>query len=168
MNQVRQKNNIDADKYKKEIKVYIEKINLMNNQIQKLTIANNNLNKQIQSHNIQNNSNTNIISLYQRIEELNKRIEDLNEQIKRYPFALEKDEKMLSVIFASSSFNYSMICKNTDTINKLEGELYQIYPELAETNNYFLYKGEVASRIKKLKDLGVKNGEIISINQHEE
>ena len=47
MNQVRQKNNIDADKYKKEIKVYIEKINLMNNQIQKLTIANNNLNKQI-------------------------------------------------------------------------------------------------------------------------
>ena len=75
---------------------------------------------------------------------------------------------MLSVIFASSSFNYSMICKNTDTINKLEGELYQIYPELAETNNYFLYKGEVASRIKKLKDLGVKNGEIILINQHEE
>ena len=99
---------------------------------------------------------------------LYKKIEDLNEKLSRYPFKLEKDEKIISVIFASASITYSAVCKNTDTINKLEPELYEKYPELSETNNYFLYKGTVANRFKKFEELKFKNGDIIIINQQED
>ena len=75
---------------------------------------------------------------------------------------------MLSVILATASFNYSMIFKNTDIIDRLEGELYQKYPELAETNNYFLFKGIDANKFKKFEDFGFENGEAILINQHED
>ena len=44
---MRQKNNFVDGKYKKEIKAYIEKIKLMNNQFQKLTSDNNILKNKI-------------------------------------------------------------------------------------------------------------------------
>ena len=165
--QLQQKNNTDIEKYNTEIKSYIDKIELMNNNIQKLSSENNSLKNKIKSNNSQNNSEE-IISLYKRNEELNKRVDDLNEKLKRYPFILEKDEKILSIIFACSSFHYSIICKNTDTIHKLETELYKKYPEFSETNNYFLCKGDVAKKFKTLEELKLKNGDIIIIKQQED
>ena len=82
------------------------------------------------NNNSQNNSDE-IFKLYKKIAKLNEKIEDLNEKLSRYPFILEKDEKILSVIFASSSITYSIVCKNTDTIHKLEPELYEKFPELS-------------------------------------
>ena len=154
-----QEHNINIEKYKKEIETYIDKIDEMNNKINTLSLENNNLKEEIKKINTLNNSDE-IVRLY-------KKIEELNEQIKRYPFTLEKGEKILSVIFMSISqkVNYSMFCKNTDSIYKLEGELYKAFPELAETNNYFLCKGTVVNRFKKFEDLKFKNGDIIIINQ---
>ena len=150
INQLKQEHNTDIQKYKKELKVYIDRNEILNNQIKKLSLDNTNLKEEIEKVNIQNKSDE-IIRLY-------KKIEELNEQIKRYPFILEEGEKILSVIFTSVSqkVNYSMVCKNTDSIYKLEGELYNTFPELAQTNNYFSCKGTVVNRLKNLKNLNSK------------
>ena len=161
INQLKQEHNTDILKYKKEIKAYIDRNEILNNQIKKLSLDNTNLKEEIEKVNIQNKSDE-IIRLY-------KKIEGLNEQIKRYPFILEEGEKILSVIFTSVSkkVNYSMVCKNTDSIYNLEGELYKAFPEFAQTNNYFLCKGTVVNRFKKFEELKFKNGDIIVINQQE-
>ena len=112
-------------------------------------------------NNINNNTNNDakMIKLYEKIEEL-------TEKINRYPFILEKNEKMLSIVFISISqnVNYSMICKNTDSIHKLEEELYKEYPNLAEGDNYFLCKGTVINKFKIFEELNIKNGDAILIN----
>ena len=84
-----------------------------------------------------NNSNE-IIQLY-------KKIDNLNEIIKRYPIILEENEKLISIIFASSdqTMHYSMICKNTDTLSNLESKLYKEFPNFIESDNMFLCKGTV-------------------------
>ena len=162
INQLKQEHNTDIQKYKEEIKAYIDRNEILNNQIKKLSLDNTNLKEEIEKVNIQNKSDE-IIRLY-------KKIEGLYEQIKRYPFILEEGEKILSVIFTSVSqkVNYSMVCKNTDSIYKLEGELYNTFPELAQTNNYFLCKGTVVNRFKKFEELKFKNGDIIIINQQKD
>ena len=144
-------NNI-IKKYEDDIKNYIRKIETLDNNIKKLSIENNNLKKQISES---------------EIDKLSKRIEELTEKLNRYPFILEKDEKMLSIIFMSvnQKINYSMICKNTDTINKLEPELYKEYPEFSKTENYFLCKGTVMDKSKKIKEFNIKNGDTIILNQ---
>ena len=162
INQLKQEHNTDILKYKKEIKAYIDRNEILNNQIKKLSLDNTNLKEEIEKVNIQNNSDD-IVSLY-------KRIDDLNKKLSRYPFVLEEGEKILSVIFTSVSkkVNYSMVCKNTDSIYKLEGELYKTFPELSETDNCFLCKGTVVNRFKKFEELKFKNGDIIIINQQED
>ena len=102
------------------------------------------------------------------IDSLYKIIEDLTEELNRYPFILEKDEKMLSIIFTSAKMNYSMICKNTDTLSKLEPELYKECPEFSQTENIFLCKGAIMDKSKKFKELNIKNGDIIAVNQMED
>ena len=121
-----------------------------NDIIKKLSIENNNLKKQISIN---------------EIDKLFKKIEELTEKLNRYPFILEKDEKMLSIIFMSAKFYYSMICKNTDTLNKLEQELYKECPEFSQTENYFLCKGTIMDKSIKFKDFNIKNGDIIVLNQ---
>ena len=115
-------------------------------------------------NNINNNTNNDakMVKLYEKIEEL-------TEKINRYPFILEKNEKMLSIVFISISekVNCSMICKNTDSIHKLEEELYKEYPNLAESDNYFLCKGTIINKYKKFEELNIKNGDTILINQRE-
>ena len=114
INKLKQDNNNIIKKYDNEINNYINKIETLNNNIQKLSSENNNLKMNVQN-NLNSNEPNEIVRLY-------KKIEDLTEKIHRYPFILEKDEKMLSIIFFSKKVNYSMICKNTDTIHTLEPE----------------------------------------------
>ena len=92
----------------------------MENDIKKLSSENNNLKNQINSRNNLNSNEPNEIA------RLYKKIEELTEKLNRFPFILEKDEKMLSIIFMSmdQKINYSMVCKDTDTIHTLEPELY--------------------------------------------
>ena len=132
----------------------------MTNDIQKITLENNNLKNEIKKVNEQINSN-------KTVKMLKLKIEELNEKFKRYPFILEDGERMFSIIFQSATINYSIICKNTDTIHKLETELYQKYPELSETNNFFLCKGTVLDKYKKLEEFHLNNGDIIIVNQSE-
>ena len=116
--------------------------------------------------NIQNNSNDILIKL---IKEKEDTIKELKEKIQRYPFVLEKNEKIMSIIFSSvnQKVNYSMVCKNTDTINKLEAKLYEEYPNLSERENYFLCKGIVLNKFQSFEKNHIKNGDIILLNQND-
>ena len=110
---------------------------------------------------IQNNSNDSniIIQLY-------KKIENLNEKLKRAPYILEENEKLISVIFTSTDqkAHYSMICKNTDTIHDLEKDLYKEYPNFSMSENYFLCKGKVINKFQSFESYKIKNGDIIILN----
>ena len=98
--------------------------------------------------------------------DLSKRIDDLTEKLKKAPFILEKDEKIISIIFMSvdQKIHYSMICKNTDTINKLEPELYKEYPEFSKTENFFIYGGKNLDKSKKFEEYKINNGDIIILD----
>ena len=116
--------------------------------------------------NIQNNSNDILIKL---IKEKEDTIKELKEKIQRYPFVLEKNEKIMSIIFSSANekVNYSIVCKNTDTINKLEPKLYEEYPNLSEKENYFLCKGKLLNKFQSFEKNHIKNGDIILLNQND-
>ena len=153
----------------------------MNNE--KLSIENTNLKQQIaqlksqepnncqNSNNIQNNSNDKQFDLLKQkedeINDLKKKINDLEEKIKRYPFILEKNEYLINIIFYSKNqkVHYSMICKNTDTINKLEEKLFEKYPFLSENENNFECNGNVLNKNKSFENNKIKNGDILILNQ---
>ena len=48
--------------------------------------------------------------------------------------------------------DFSIVCENTDTINKLEPEIYKKYPEFSKTKNFFLCKGTVMDKSKQFKE----------------
>ena len=154
INELRSKNTKDIENLKKEIKAYIEKV-------EKLSSENQNLKDKIKGQGTKNNSDD-IVNLY-------KRIDELSAKLKRYPFSLEEGEKIMSIVFTSvnQKLNYSMICKNTDTINKLEAQLYKEYPKLAETKYYFICNGTVLKKFEKLEELKIKSGNIIVLNLDE-
>ena len=104
-----------------------------------------------------------------KINDLEEKINDLEEKIKRYPFILEKNERLMAIIFYSvdQKVNYPMICKNTDTINKLEAKLYEEYPNLSERENYFLCKGGLINKFQSFEKMKIKNGDIIILNQND-
>ena len=113
------------------------------------------------------NINTNSNNTNETINKLIKEKDDLIEKIKRYPAILEKNEKLISIIFTPSNqkFHYSLICKNTDTIHRIEEQLYKEYPELIENENCFLSKGKLLNRFQPFEKNGIKNGDTIIINQ---
>ena len=98
---------------------------------------------------------------------LYKKIMDLNEKLKRYPYNLEKNEKLISVIFASvdQKTHYSLICKNTHSINNIEAVLYKEYPDYCNSENYFLCKGKIINKFQTLENNHIKNGDVIIINK---
>ena len=117
-------------------------------------------------NNIQNNSNDKLINLLSQKEE---QIKELKDKIKRYPFVLEKNERLMVIIFYSvdQKVHYPMICKNTDTIHKLEEKLYEEYPKLSERENYFLCKGGLINKFQSFEKMKIKNGDIIILNQND-
>ena len=67
----------------------------------------------------------------------------------------------------NQKINYSLICKNTDTIIKVEKELYKEFPKLSETLNSFSSKGNLLNKFQTFEKNNIKNGDTIIINQNE-
>ena len=110
-----------------------------------------------------NSNNNNELLLYQKID-------NLNETLKRYPVILEENEKLISIIFASSdqTMHYSMICKNTDTISDLEKKLYKEFPNFIDSDNVFLCNGTLVNKYKSFESYKIKNGDIIIVNKRDD
>ena len=163
----------------KKIKDLEQKINILNNLLLEEQKKNNSLcdensklkkniedlNFKINNLNIQINPNNN--NIFIKMNELYEKIVDLQDKLNRFPFILEKNEKLMSIIFASvdENIHYSIVCKNTDDIHKLEHELYREYPQFSETDNDFMCKGKVINKFQTFESNHIKNGDIILVNQ---
>lgn len=145
--------NIKGEQSKKE-KSIIE----MGNQEKNLI---NELNEKLKNLIVNLNNNLNKDKYNELLEEI--RLKD--KIISKYPVQLKEGEKLLSVIFVSSDskVHYSVICKNTDKFNKIEGMLYDEYPEYLESNNFFLVNGKAINRFKSLEANEIKNNSIIML-----
>ena len=141
-----------------------KKINLLDNQLTDEEKKNSNYKNIIEELNSKFNEQNNN---HKEINKLYKKIVDLDKKLKRYPFVLEENEKLISIIISSISeeINYPMICKNTFTINDLEKELYKEYPEISETENYFMCKGNIINRLRTFESNHIKNGDLLMLMQ---
>ena len=165
---------------KNKINEYEITVNSLSNENNKLKQRVIELNDQIESliKNMQNSNvllnnqnNSNDFSLIKMIKDKEDIINDLNEKLKRFPFILEKNEKLMSIIFSSTNqkINYSVVCKNTDNINRLEEILYKEYPDLFERQNYiYLCKGKVITRYQTFEINHINNGDTIILNSNED
>ena len=106
-------------------------------------------------------------SFIETIIEKDKKIRELELKISRFPFILEEGEVLMSIIFISSDQNlhYSIICKNIDEFYKIESQLYKKYPEYTENENFFILNGKKINRYKTLEQNGIKNNDIIILNE---
>ena len=71
----------------------------------------------------------------------------------------------MSVIFQSVDqiIHHSLICKNTDNLNKLENILFEKYLECQESNYFYLANGIQVNKFKTLEELKIKDGEVITM-----
>ena len=93
----------------------------------------------------------------------------LQEEIKRRPHDLRKS--LIAIIFTSvdQKFNFPAICKKTSFVkNIIQKNLYKEYPEYSRSNNYFFCNGIVVDVSKSFEENGIKNGDIIVMNQFED
>ena len=135
----------------------------------KLSIELNNLKKKCieLENNIVKNKNLNN---NEKIVELYGKIEDYREKLSRYPFELLKNEEIISVIFTSDDqkIHCSILCKNTETFNRIEERLYKEYPEYSMGDNYFVVNGRIVVKFQTLEENKIKNSDIIMLNQRKD
>lgn len=96
--------------------------------------------------------------------------EEIRELKSRFPFELEKGEKIMSVIFISlnQEIHQSIICKDTDIFSKIENLLYDEYPKYRESNNIFICNGNKVDRNKNLRENKIENSAVIILKQIDE
>ena len=130
---------------RKELDNEIKKYNDMIEQIEEDKIARKKLEKETKD------------SFLETIIEKDKKIKDLELKITRFPFTLEKGEKLMTIIFITpdQKLHYSVICKNTEEFHKIEGQLYKEYPEYTENENYFILNGKKINKYKTLEQNGI-------------
>ena len=97
---------------------------------------------------------------------LNQKIKDLNRNIERYPYILNENENLLSIIFCTKNEKilFSMVCKSTDNIKILESKIYKKYPEISCFENYFTFKGIIIDKNESLEKNNINDGDLIIIN----
>ena len=125
-------------------------------------------NKELQSLINNNNSDKdNTITLMNKIISKDEEIRELKE---RFPFNLEKGEKLISIIFISlnQEIHHSIFCKNTDVFTTVENLLYNEYPKYRETENFFIFNGIKVNKNKTLNENKIENSSIIILKQLED
>ena len=105
-------------------------------------------------------------NLYKAIFDKDEEIKILKIKLNRFPFELNENEKLLTVIFTTYDeiFYYSIICKNTERFNTIENKLYDSYSEYSNPENYFIFNGRKINKVKTLEENGIKNNSIIILN----
>ena len=108
-------------------------------------------------------------SMMETLIEKDKEIKELKIKLSRLPFTIEEGEEILSIIFITSNqeLHYSIICKNTDEFHKVESQLYKKFPKYSENENFFLLNGNKINKYKTLKQNGIKDNDIIILNEIE-
>lgn len=98
-----------------------------------------------------------------------KEIETLKQSLSRFPFQLSKNEQLMSVIFQSNNqeIHNSIICKNTDHFTTIVNLLYDKFPKYRKIECFFLFNGKKINEYNTLKELNIKDGDVIMLNKYE-
>ena len=93
---------------------------------------------------------------------MNNEILNLNNQIKDLEL-----KTIICVQFRSihEDIDFAILCKTTDIFVRLEEQLYERYPDLKETNNYFTCNGNVIEKSKTLEENKIRNSDKIILNK---
>ena len=85
-------------------------------------------------------------------------------------FDLKEGEKLMCLIFISTDqeVKQPIICKNTHKFNEVENLLYEKCPVYKEYDNVFLANGSKINKLKTLIEIGIKDGQIITMTTFEE
>ena len=59
---------------------------------------------------------------------------------------------------------YPIICNKTESISRLEEELYNEFPKYKEFNTYLTCNGKVLKRFKTVEENEIKKGDAIMVN----
>ena len=159
----------DIIKLKKENEYLKSEINKINDELKKEKTDNEILNNKIKNYEKLFLSKKNYKEILKELfEDLNirdKEIRELKEIKSRYPFDLLNGEKIMSIVIISDDENYifSTICKNTEPFAKIENLMYNKYPELKESKNYFILNNKTINKQKTLEENGFEDGCIISL-----
>ena len=120
--------------------------------------------KELQDIKSNNSENKKVMGL---MEKLVEKEEALKKMKLRYPFEIAEGEKIMTVniISVEHSITHSIICKNTHKFNYLENRLYEKYPELLESENYFIFSGNKINKYKTLEENKIKDNDIITLEK---
>ena len=105
------------------------------------------------------------------LENMNEHKNVVNALKKSISFELNKDEKLMCIIFMSTDdqkIHYPIICKNKQKFNEVENLLYEKFPEYKDSENFFLIKGHKIIKSMTLEENNIENGEIITMAVFEE
>jgi len=103
-----------------------------------------------------------------------KKIITLNEQLDelklRFPFELNKNEKLMVITFITEdqNINYSLICKNTEKFIRIKNAFYKEYPEYFDSHNIFIINGNIINKNKSLEENKIKDNDKIYLRKKDE
>ena len=150
----------ENEDYKKKIIELENKIKKLELKIEEKDIVINEYNKTKELQNISNNNNTNI-----------NKIKELEKEIEKYKnYCLLPGEKLITINFISidQTINFNTFAKKTDNFAKLEASLYENYPQLKETENYFLVNGKKVNKHKTLDENKINDNDILTLGVFDE
>ena len=109
---------------------------------------------------------TQVNSLVEIIDKKDKQIKQLRDKPnnKNVNSVNINDIKTVQFMSTDAKVNFAIACIGTETFSVVEEKLYKEYPEYRETNNVFLFKGNVIKRSKTINENGIKNGDTIILN----
>ena len=87
-----------------------------------------------------------------------KEVEDKNNKFMK--------ENIITIIIVSydQSVNFSISCNKNDNFVKIEELLYESYPKYKDSENYFVCNGRKINKYRTLKENGIRNNDVISLN----
>ena len=150
--------------YKKLENNYKKSIEELNNQINDLTNKYESLKKnkinEIKGKLNNEDSKDEIIKLNK---ELRSKDDELKMIKSKIGFEIKDNEQIMTLIFTTidQKFHHALICKDTDKLYKIEGVLYEFFPEYCDTENFFICNGNKINKFKTMKENQIKNNAII-------
>ena len=133
----------------------INELNSLKVRIQKLQIENQNLKQNMQYNQMYI---AEINKLKQTINDLQMKLQNTDKR-KIYM----NDIIVINFMTADQTIRAGIPCLAEDTFAEVEEKLYQKYDEFRNTNNTFLFKGNIILRFKKIRENNIKNNDIIQL-----
>jgi hypothetical protein len=81
----------------------------------------------------------------------------------KFPFDIQPNDKLMTIMIQSftDKFHFSIICKNSENLVRIEKEFLDEYPEYKNRNIFFLFNGSLVDKSKTLEENKIKNNSIL-------